>query len=191
MIGDWWLEKFNQKKLLENLVIFLIIAVIVMIVINSLYGSSEKPKNQSDLSYYSTYDNAPVVLEKDSKLDEKMAHILSQISGAGKVDVMISYKNEVQKIPMTDAKTTITITNEKDSNGGERKTEQTSTEETVIYDQLGTNKSPVVKETILPEIVGVIVVADGANNASVRENLTKAVEAIVEVPSHRIQVFAR
>ena len=186
-----WLEKFNQKKLLENLVIFLIIAVIVMIVINSLYGSSEKPKNQSDLSYYSTYDNAPVVLEKDSKLDEKMAHILSQISGAGKVDVMISYKNEVQKIPMTDAKTTITITNEKDSNGGERKTEQTSTEETVIYDQLGTNKSPVVKETILPEIVGVIVVADGANNASVRENLTKAVEAIVEVPSHRIQVFAR
>ena len=92
---------------------------------------------------------------------------------------------------MTDTKVTTTVVSEKDSNGGERKTEETSTEENIIYEESNNLKSPVVKQSILPEIVGVIVVAEGANNIAVKENLIKAVEATVNVPSHRIQVFSK
>lgn len=183
---DKLFEKLNQKKMIENLVIFLILAVIVMIVINSLYGSTENSGSVTN-----TVSNELIQVSAVLTLEEKLSYILSQISGAGKVDVMISYKNEVQKIPMTDIKTTTTITNEKDSNGGERKTEQTNKEESVIYEEAGSNKIPVIQQNVLPEVIGVIVVADGAGSLIVKENLVKAVEATIDVPSHHIQVFAR
>ncbi|MBQ8298781.1 MAG: stage III sporulation protein AG [Clostridia bacterium] len=179
------LEKFNNKKSIENLVIFLVLCIIVMIVINTLTDEKESVSNNSESSIIFTN----TVGEKT--LETKLAEILSMINGAGKVDVMISYINEVEKIPMTDTKVTTTVVSEKDSNGGERKTEETSTEENIIYEETNNLKSPVVKQSILPEIVGVIVVAEGANNIAVKENLIKAVEATVNVPSHRIQVFSK
>ena len=47
-----------------------------------------------------------------------------------------------------------------------------------------------LKQNVLPTIIGVIVVADGAGNTNVKENLIRAVTAAVDVPNHRIQVFA-
>ncbi len=180
------LEKFNNKKLIENLVIFLVLCIIVMIVINALTDEKETVSNNAESSMI--FETNTV---SEKTLEIKLAEILSMINGAGKVDVMISYINEVEKIPMTDTKITTTVVSEKDSNGGERKTEETSTEENIIYEESNNLKSPVVKQSILPEIVGVIVVAEGANNIAVKENLIKAVEATINVPSHRIQVFSR
>lgn len=181
-------EKFNNKKMIENLVIFLILAVIVIIVINGMYDNND---SRSETVVSAISENTNSRNTSNTQLEDRLAHILSQISGAGSVEVMISYKNEIERVPMTDQKTTTTVTNEKDSNGGERKTEQTSLEQSVIYNENGSNKTPVIKQSIMPEIIGVIVVADGAASASVKEKLINAVEATVDVPSHRIQVFAR
>lgn len=173
-----------NKKSIENAVIILIICIIVIIVINCF-----QTKENNDAHLTNSY---MMINETNEKcMEEKLSEILSKIDGAGDVDVMISYVNEVEKIPMTDKKITTTIVNEKDSNGGERKTEETSTEESIIFEEKTSVKSPVIKQSILPEIVGVIIVADGAKSLIVKENLIKAVEATVNVPSHRIQVFPR
>lgn len=177
-------EKFNNKKLLENLVIFLILAIIVLIVINSLFDNNENSNLTTNVAI--TND----IIQPKVELEKKLENILSKIDGAGKVYVMISYSNGLLSAPMTDVKTTTTIVSEKDSNGGERKTEETSTEENVIYEQEGNNKVPMIKQEILPNAIGVIVVAEGASNAMIKEKLINAVAATIDVPSHRIQVFA-
>lgn len=183
---DKLLEKFNNKKMIENLVIFLILAIIVLIVINTFFDNNQSNKNANLVQTVSKKDS----ITGDVNLEKKLEGILSKINGAGKVSVMVSYSNEVLKQPMTDVKTTTTVVSEKDSNGGERKTEETSTEENVIYEQNGNNKTPMLKQNVLPTIIGVIVVADGAGNTNVKENLIRAVTAAVDVPNHRIQVFA-
>lgn len=183
---DKLLEKFNNKKMIENLVIFLILAIIVLIVINTFFDNNQSNKNANLVQTVSKKDSST----GDVNLEKKLEGILSKINGAGKVSVMVSYSNEVLKQPMTDVKTTTTVVSEKDSNGGERKTEETSTEENVIYEQNGNNKMPMLKQNVLPTIIGVIVVADGAGNTNVKENLIRAVTAAVDVPNHRIQVFA-
>lgn len=129
--------------------------------------------------------------EKEKTLEEKLEVILSQISGAGNVDVMISYMNEIEKVPMTDTKVTKTVVSEKDSDGGERQTEETSTEENIIYEETNNIKTPMIKQSVSPEAIGVIVVAEGAYNETVKANLKKAVEATVIVASERIQVFSK
>lgn len=185
------LEKFNNKKMVENLVIFLILAIIVMIVINTLFDSNKGNKSTGTNAIIPTsVENSTKKDGCETDLEQKLESILSKINGAGKVSVMISYANEILKTPMTDVKTTTTVVSEKDSNGGERKTEETSTEENVIYKQNGNDKTPMIKQSVLPEIVGVIVVASGATSVSVKEDLIKAVTAAVDVPNHRIQVFA-
>ena len=180
-------EKFNNKKSIENLVIFLILLIIVFVVINNLTKPVEVT---SEMSHEGRPSNG-TLSENEKTLEEKLEVILSQISGAGKVDVMISYMNETEKIPMTDTKVTKTIVSEKDSNGGERQTEETSTEENIIYEETNSVKIPVIKQSMSPEAIGVIVVAEGAYNETVKANLKKAVEATVIVASERIQVFSK
>lgn len=189
---DKIVEKFTNKKSIENLVVFLILLIIIFIVINNL----TKPVEVSSQAGYegTGQEGRPLNVlssENEKNLEKRLEEILSLIKGAGEVSVMISYVNEVEKIPMTDTKVTTTIVSEKDSNGGERKTEETSTEESIIYEENSSVKIPVVKQNILPEVVGVIVVAEGAYDTVVKENLIKAVEATVNVPSHRIQVFSK
>lgn len=194
---DKIVEKFTNKKSIENLVVFLILLIIIFIVINNLTKPVEV---SSQAGYEGTgqegrgQEGRPLNVlssENEKNLEKRLEEILSLIKGAGEVSVMISYVNEVEKIPMTDTKVTTTIVSEKDSNGGERKTEETSTEESIIYEENSSVKIPVVKQNILPEVVGVIVVAEGAYDTVVKENLIKAVEATVNVPSHRIQVFSK
>jgi stage III sporulation protein AG len=50
---------------------------------------------------------------------------------------------------------------------------------------------PVVTKTYHPEIMGVVVVADGAGSNLIRQNITDAVEALLGIPVHRIRVLKR
>ena len=177
------LEKFNlsSKKGIENLVIFLVLVIIVMVVINSLFNESD------EVIVHTT--STEIINNKNNTFEEKLENILSSIKGVGKVKVMISYENTEEKVPIYDTKETKTVTNEKDNNGGERKTEEINTEYTVIFEEGNNNKMAMIKQNIMPKIIGVIVTAEGAENNTIKENIINAVVAVTNIPNHKIQVF--
>ena len=94
-------------------------------------------------------------------------------------------------MPIYDTKEVTTLTNELDSSGGKRETKETSNERKVVYEENGSNKNIVTKQNIMPEIIGVIVTAEGAEVNQVKENIINAVSAVTNIPSHKIQVFAQ
>lgn len=179
------LKEGNSKKQIENIVIFIILLIIVIIVINSLFNDKEVVTPNSN--NVTTISNDVV----SDELEVKLKKILSYISGVGNVDVMVSYSNTIMQVPMYDVKENTTTVEEEDVNGGKRKTEEVSNEQSIIYEEKNSSKTPAIKQTIMPEVVGVIVVAEGANNSVVKENIKNAVEAVVNIASHRIQVFSR
>lgn len=182
-------DKINEnKKIVENLVLFLILFIIIIVVMNALTNNDKE--NIEDFSKVAQV-NKILVEEKEKSLEDKLKSILSYIDGAGKVEVLITYKTGTKQIPMYNVKQNTTVTQEADKSGGTRKTEETNQEQTIIFEEDGSNKNPVITQMINPEIVGVIVVAEGAGNLQVKENLMKAVEAALNIPSHRIQVFSR
>ena len=126
---DKLLEKFklNNKKGIENLVIFLVLVVIVMIVINSLFEEEERE--------LVTTTSTISLNEKKDNLETRLENILSTLSGVGKVNVMVSYTNSIEKVPLYDTKETTTVTEETDSQGGKRKTEEINNEYTVVYEE--------------------------------------------------------
>ncbi len=181
------LDKFADKKKVENLIVFLVLLVILIIALNSIYSDDESQAVEGDKVNILTSKAENYKTEFEIRLE----NILSMINGAGEVKVMVSYENEVKKIPMVDTKNITTITSEKDSEGGERKTEETNVEELIIYESNGNLKTPVIQEYTIPKILGVIVVAEGAGDMVVKEKIINAVISVTDVASHKIQVLEK
>ncbi|MDP4133154.1 MAG: hypothetical protein Q8882_03990 [Bacillota bacterium] len=104
----------------------------------------------------------------EEELETKMENTLSLIKGAGKVSVMITLSDNGTIYPATDVSHSDASTQEKNVS---------------VSGELA-----VVKKDN-PSVCGVVVVAEGANNAIVRENILNAVKALIDVPAHKVQVF--
>ena len=184
----------NRKKLVENTLIVLIIGIMVVIAGGTLFkgGSKAKEVNASNDATASV----PVVkdISQADRNDEvkEMEEILSKIDGAGRVSVMITYASGKEMVTASDRKETENNSDEKDSNGGTRSVRQSDSESTTIYEEgQGGVKKPFVLKELHPQVKGVIVVADGASDPVVRESLSKAVQVLMDVPIHKVQVFER
>ena len=116
-------------------------------------------------------------------LEHKLEQVLGQMEGVGKVSVMVTVADQGEDIIEKD---TSTVTNT-DSGSMEMTTEKESGEETV-YEESGGEKAPYVSKEILPEIEGVLVVAEGGDSPRIVSDISDAVKALFQVEAHRIKV---
>lgn len=173
-------EKYRRKNI-ENLVIFLIGVVIVIIAGSYIFGEDEEVILTSNLT--STFDA--------DAFEVKLEKILSSIKDAGKVEVMVSYQSGVENVPLLDTKDSNTVT-EESGNSSNRRTEQNSMETSIIFNQEKSgNKVPYISKTIMPKIEGVIVTCDGGGSEIVRSNVIKAVTVVTGITANKVQVFLR
>ena len=130
--------------------------------------------------------------EYEAYLEEKTAQTLRQVSGVGEVTVMITLKSGGQKIIEKDQSNTVQTTEEEDSSGGTRAVEDQSSDKTSIYTQGADGSSATyVSKELSPEIEGVVVIADGGDDAVVIQNITEAVQALFGVEAHKIKIMKR
>lgn len=184
--------KSSRKKLIENTAILVIIGVIILIAGKSFFSGTNTADKNSNVEK-DAKSNA--VVRADDYYDDteiKLGNILSQINGAGKVEVMVTYSVSKENIPAYDVKKSESTTDEKDSGGGTRKIGQNSYESQIVYEN-GQNgqKNPMIIKELEPVVKGVLVVAEGATNPEVREKLCKSVQVLMDVPIHKIQVIER
>jgi stage III sporulation protein AG len=184
----------NRKKIIENSVIVLIIGIIAIVAGGSLFKKSETkkepPKNPTNSTNQSLEASAKVG-STDSDIDEKrLEDLLMKVKGAGKVHVMVSYVSGKEIVPAYDKKRNDSDTQEKDSGGGVRSIKQNDSEDKLVYEESqGNSKKPIVLKELLPQVKGVVVVADGASDPEVRERLIRAVQVLLDVAVHRIEVL--
>lgn len=179
----------NNKKKTENLVFLLIILIVTVIAINVIWKDDKKDKNTEIINTSNkklSSNNEKETVESNS-LEERLKFILSNINGVGDVDVLITYNETKEIIPVYNKTDKKSVTNETDSEGGIRTIEETDTSEEIIYQ----NDEIIVQKTISPKIEGAIITATGANNANVKANIIQAVEAATGLATHKIQVFEK
>lgn len=177
----------NNKKKTENLVFLLIILIVTVIAINVIWKDE---KSDTDITNTSNKKLAYVEeenLSQNNSLEEKLENILSNINGVGNVDVLITYNETEEIVPIYNKTDKKSVTNETDSAGGVRVTEETDAQQEVVYQ----NDEIIVQKTISPKIEGAIITATGANNATVKADIISAVEAVTGLATHKIQVFEK
>lgn len=151
------------------------------------YGAEEKSKEETgELNNNVCYDLESYV----GNLEKRVEEMLSDMEGAGKVQVMITVSDTGTEILEKDREVNTTDLEEADNVGGQRKnTESGQREEAVYIRDAEGNEIPYVVQRKLPEVTGVVVVAEGAGNVKVKENIIGAVGVLFNLNEHRIKVI--
>ena len=128
----------------------------------------------------------------EQRLEGKVEAILSVMEGVGKVDVYITFCSdgyvEIEKEKTKNENTTRT----QDSAGGQKEEISVEySENTVTYTDDDGKTQPVVVRSYYPEIEGVVVAAQGAQDAQTQILITKAIEALFGIDAHKIVVVKR
>ena len=158
------------KKIKSGHNSYLIIIILVGVVFMLFPTSSEKN---------TTEKKEEIILNYQKDLED----ILSQISGVGDVSVMVTYSSSFEK----------SVAYEKNSNKNEKKDgdntiiNETSSQTNVV---LSSGEPFVVKE-IYPQIQGVVVVAEGADDIFVKQNVTNAVTTALNIAPHKVCIVKK
>ena len=176
--------KLDIKKKIQYLAILLVIIVILTIYFASSGGIAKKQEDKT--SKAGAQDQISV--QEATTIEQQLKYTLSQIQGAGQVEVMITYESSGEIVPAISVdKQTSTTTDSGDSGTSTTNTENTQSEVVTIGGS-GGNSALVLKEKS-PEIRGVIVVAEGADNIAVKLNLLSAVQTLLNVSPDQVDVY--
>lgn len=127
----------------------------------------------------------------EKQLEERVKDLLRMTEGVGEADVMIVLKSSGEKIIHEDQKRRRASSEEADSAGGTRKTVDEEAEKSVVFVENGSEKAPIVEKELRPAVEGVVISAQGGGNASVKTEISEAMQALFNIPAHKIKVLKR
>ena len=168
------IRKIKKDKWLIILLVGLLLVVIAMPVsdIKSDQTQDEQQVQKAENASEDTYTDA---------LETRLENALAK--GVGNVKVMITLASSSEKVVEKDQEMTSEV--QEGESGGKN----TSSSETAVYANGNGEETPYVKQELSPRIEGVLVIADGGDNAIVIENITEAVQALFGVDTHKIKVM--
>lgn len=125
----------------------------------------------------------------EGKLESRLKDILEKIVGVGSVDVLVTVESTEEIVVAQEKSESQSITDENDPNGGVRHITSINKEGKVVLYEVSGDQKPIITKTLNPRIRGVIIVAKGAENATVRQLIVHAVERGLSVSTNRISVI--
>lgn len=172
---DTIIDRLKKLKKSEWIVIGVMIAVALLIYYNSTKMFNNTSDNDIQIS-----NSISTTSQYISDLESRLSNVLSKIYGAGNVSVMISIASGSEIVVATSSETKTNT-----STG----TSNSSQSNTIVEKPIIIGDEPLVLFEKLPQIKGVIIVAQGANNVQVRLEMLKAVQALLDVDADNIEIF--
>ena len=151
----------TKLKSIKNIEIYVALVLALVVIVIVFMGNSSK--NTSNSVSDDTYI---------SQMEHKICSVVENIAGCGKAKVAISYSSNEERVY---AYETVTTT----SNGVTKKTSSI----------VSVKGEPLVTKTLPPTILGVVVVAEGADNPVIRLKIIEVVVTLLDVQQKDVQVF--
>ncbi|MBE7092454.1 MAG: hypothetical protein E7365_04675 [Clostridiales bacterium] len=173
-----YFEKLKKSKKAKLALILLLCSIMIII----YFVPEKSTKNEKT----NINNNTAIEKTKEQQLEE----VLCNIKGVGKVSVMITYQSGSEVVCANNIETQTNTVTEKSENGGIKESETIIENKSPVTVGSGDGENPLVIIEKEPEIKGVIVVAQGAENLNVKLNLQKAVETVLQVDPSQVDIFA-
>lgn len=152
----------NRTKILAALGI---ISVILILASEYIPNYDKTEKDDTDTAY----------IQYVQKLESQTEDILSSMSGVGKCKVMITLKNSDENVYAQN-----NDTNSSDSSYSE------SNE--YIFQDSGSSNEPVVLKKYFPQVQGVVIVCEGADDVNTKEKIINSVASLYNISTSKITV---
>lgn len=176
--ADWLKEPANRWQNPRIRVLVIVLAAIGVLLI--LWpGAGKSPKSASP--------GPPVPSSQNTArpAEEELAQALSAIDGAGRVEVKLNLASDGLRTYAFNDQQGIRKIQEKDKQGLSRETREDNTSRNMVL----SNNAPVLLENKTPEVIGALVVAEGAKDPVVEESLAQAVMDLLNIPASRVRVL--
>lgn len=189
---SWFKGSGPGKSSLKPLIVLGTLGIL-LILVTSVWPSNETspttPAQPAPVKSTQISDTVSV----ESSLEQRLSQVLEQIEGIGEVSVSVTLAAGPEYLYAVNQKSDEREITEKDERGGTRTTtERNEDGQLVLVQQVDTGKQqPLVVKELRPTIKGVLVVAAGARDARVREELTKAVQTVLDLPAYKIKVMPK
>lgn len=178
------LKKIPKNQILIAGLVGVLLLVIAIPVDSGKKQVEEKEEIQEEQEGYN--EGTGGAYEKN--LERRLKEVLENMDGVGKVEVMITLKDNGESVVEKDRMTSSQNTQEGDNGSVRSVTEIQSQEETVFSGQQGSEQEPFISKEVTPQIEGVLVVAEGGGDSVVVKNISDAVLALFPVEAHKIKV---
>jgi len=185
-----YFEGKDPKKLRENTIIIIIVGIIVIIAGSVFLKGKAGNEHNNSAQQAAVEASARTIIQRED-IETRLETILSQIEGAGRVYVMITFYTGQENVPAYDTKDSKKESDEKDSAGGTRKSADSSSDTSIVFQESAGEKTPVIIKKIEPQAKGALIVSEGASDPEVRDRLLKAAQVLLELPAHKIQIIEK
>lgn len=181
-LGATWVGKLKKDKKLAIIVALALIAMIALVAsewTGNATPTAEETTLPADSSYQADYSYA-------EEMEERLTKILASMAGVGNVQVMVTLENGLEQVYAENGREKTAA----GSSGGLSGDEYNMDEEheyLVIRTDSGAEEGLIIK-VIQPQIRGVAVVCEGADSSLVRQQVTEAVTAVLQISSTRVSV---
>lgn len=191
------LSEKTSKKNFMNLLILVLVGVLLAILSNTFKetaASSIIPSKNNQITEVEKTKNVQVDNETISKeeqdIEKKLKDTLENIEGVGNVKVMIYFKGGEEQIPAININDSTSLTEEKDVDGGTRKITQKNDGRSIVMMNTENGTEPFVVKKYKPEVTGVFIVAEGADNNLIKLQIEKAVINLFDLKEDQVNVYA-
>lgn len=115
----------------------------------------------------------PVQIQQEQDLELRLAAILSQLDGVGRVQVLLTEESGRETLYQTDTQTDT----------------DRRTEDTVLVEDASRMETGLVRQTVEPKYRGAVILCQGADQPSVRLAVVEAVRCVTGLGADRISVL--
>lgn len=186
-------EKVKGLKKDQWMIIVLVGILLIVVALPTGKKKSEEGGDEENVSGYisgNTEGDADIAsaASREEELEERLEKLLSSMDGVGRVKVMVNLEGSTEYVVEKDSKERRTE-NVEGTGENEQSSVEIQLEEETVFMEKEDGNSPYVVQEKYPEIKGVVVLAEGGGNAVVAENISKAVEALFSIETHKIMVM--
>lgn len=181
-------SKLFKNKYMGNILAVLLVIGFILIAITILAPGLLSGKDEVLTEENNTKVNTTVSTYEDKQKIE-LTNILRKIDGVGEVDVMINFESGEEKVAAYDSTNQTTKTEETDTNGGKRVSDQQNDTTKVVMSSESGGNSPVILKTYKPKVIGVVITAEGAESSKVRYDIEKAVSSLYGISVEKVNVY--
>ncbi|WP_078060116.1 MULTISPECIES: stage III sporulation protein AG [Gracilibacillus] len=206
-----WLEgivsnmKGNGKKPTKvQYIVLIVLGAVLILIISNLFSKDEADEpNMEPPSTITAPDDEEAwkqtpasnataeIADLEASYEEDLGQLLEKIEGISDVEVMVNLDATKEQIYQKNLIIGTQVTNETDQNGGNRKIDDETREQTIVIVRQGEKEIPLLVQTKKPNVRGVLVVANGVDNLEVKKWVHDAVSKVLDVPVHRVSVMPK
>lgn len=174
-LKEKFLKIIKRIKNIKHIEIY--IALIVGLIICGVYFLSIGNKKEDGINISTKNANIEANFSSSQEyvtyLENKLENVITNVKGVSDTNVVITLEKGFEYIYVTEEETSMT------TNG----TQLTKISVVTV------NGQPVLKEEIYPLIKGVVIVAKGVNDVTVKMNVLSLVQTVIDVESSKINIL--